>query len=353
MEAVQKLHWYFVVLLILPFLKVAVPQTEGSTVRLEEGMVLSCLCPWDGNLSMVSWTKVPDKSAFVVYSPELGVHSPHQYRDRVEFLKTTHMDGSISMRNVTHQDIGEYHCSVQTFPLGPWTRMIQVEDLDEPPEDSTEEEEGSDPPTPKGTRPDTVLVAEPDSNLTISCNHEHNGTVYQVVLERSPPGRLSDIIGVCKRVEGRLLREDYSDRGQVSCEDSLDISLHLTGVEPEDGGFYRCNFSTDTGVRTTTVLLTVPPPGGFSLSVYMMYVYIGAGSAFLLLLIVIIVVAVKRSVIFVPLSTDPQEEEPQGGVPGEAAPLTETEVEAVAEAVMDMQTFLLENETNVDHKGTI
>lgn len=108
---------------------VAVQQKEAVTVRLEEGMVLECLCPWDGNLSMVSWTKVPDKYPVAVFHPEYGVAFAHHYRERIEFLRTTPMDGSISMRNVTHQDIGLYHCSVQTFPQGPWTRNIQVEDL--------------------------------------------------------------------------------------------------------------------------------------------------------------------------------------------------------------------------------
>ncbi|XP_078136795.1 CD226 antigen isoform X2 [Sander vitreus] len=248
MEAVQKDHWYFVVLIFLPFLKVAVQQMEAATVRLEEGMVLNCLCPWDGNLSMVSWTKVPDKDPVAIFHPEYGVVFSHHYRERIEFLRTTPMDGSISMRNVTHQDIGVYHCSVQTFPQGPWTRNIQVEDLDEPPE----EDNSAESPTPE--------VIETDNNLTISCNHEHNGTIYQVILEKMPHGQPWGIIGVCKKVEGGLVGEDYSDRGRVSCADSLDVSLHLTGVVQEDGGFYRCTFSTDAGVRTTTVLLTVPPP---------------------------------------------------------------------------------------------
>lgn len=108
---------------------VAVQEMEAATVRLEEGMILDCLCPWDGNLSMVSWTKVPDKDPVAVFHPEYGVAFSHHYRERIEFLRTTPMDGSISMRNVTHQDIGVYHCSVQTFPQGPWTRNIQVEDL--------------------------------------------------------------------------------------------------------------------------------------------------------------------------------------------------------------------------------
>lgn len=288
MEAVQKDHWYFVVLIFLPFLKVAVQQKEAAVVRLEEGMVLGCLCPWYGNLSMVSWTKLPDKDPVAVFHPEYGVAFSHHYRERIEFLRTTPMDGSISMRNVTHQDIGLYHCSVQTFPQGPWTRTIQVEDLDEPPE----EDNSTEAPTPESIETDIELVAEQNSNLTISCNHGHNGTVHQVILERIP--QPWGIIGVCKKVEGGLVSEDYSDRGRVSCADNLDISLHLTGVVQEDEGFYRCTFSTDAGLQTTTVLLTVPPSGGFSLSVYMMYIYIGAGTAGLILLIVIIILTVRH-----------------------------------------------------------
>ncbi|XP_041670258.1 CD226 antigen isoform X3 [Cheilinus undulatus] len=291
MEAVQKDHWYFVVLIFLPFLKVAVQQKDVITVRLEEGMVLDCLCPWNGNLSMVSWTKVPDKDPIAVFHPEYGVAFSHHYRERIEFLRTTPMDGSISLRNVTHQDIGLYHCSVQTFPQGPWTRNIQVEDLDTPPE----EDDSPEPPTPDEITTDSELIAKQNDNFTISCNHMHNGTVYQVILEKMPNSQPWSIIGVCKKVEGGLVGEDYSDRGRVSCADSLDISLHLTGVEPEDGGFYRCTFSTDAGEQTTTVLLTVPPPaGGFSLSMYMMYIYIGAGTAALILLIVILIVAVRH-----------------------------------------------------------
>ncbi|XP_029955035.1 CD226 antigen isoform X2 [Salarias fasciatus] len=301
MEAVQKEYWYFVVLIFLPLLKVAVQDKEVATVRLEEGMVLDCLCPWKGNLSMVSWTKEPDRNPMAVYHPEYGVNFPHLYRDRVEFLKSTAMDGSISMRNVTHRDIGVYHCSVQTFPQGPWTRTVQVEDLDEPPVDDDENENPDDdltesPPDPEVTVADTELRAEQGANLTVNCNHRHNGSVSQVVLERRLAGRPWDIIGVCKKVDGGLVSEDYSDsdRGRVQCADSLDISLQLSDVSRDDAGFYRCTFNTDTGVQINTVQLTVTAADGFSLSLYMMYIYIGAGAAGLLLLTVILILAVRR-----------------------------------------------------------
>lgn len=292
MEAVQRDHWYFMVLLFLPFLKVTVQQKDIITVGLEEGMILNCLCPWNGNLSMVSWTKHPGKDPIAVFHPEYGIAFSHHYRERIEFLRTTPMDGSISMRNVTHQDTGLYHCSVQTFPQGPWTRNVQVEDLDTPPDNGDSPE----PPTLAEIPTDIDLVAQQNDNLTIHCNHIHNGTIYQVILEKMPHNQPWSIIGVCKKVEGGLVGEDYSDRGRVSCEDSLDISLHLTGVVPEDGGLYKCTFSTDSGEQTTTVLLTVPPPepGGFSLSTYMMYIYIGAGAAGLFLIIIILIVALRH-----------------------------------------------------------
>ncbi|XP_028288929.1 CD226 antigen isoform X3 [Parambassis ranga] len=290
MEAVQKDYWYFMALIFLCLLKVTVQVKEPVIVRLEEGMVLGCLCPWEGNLSMVSWTKVPDKYPVAVFHPEYGVAFSHHYRERVEFLRTTPMDGSISMRNVTHQDIGLYHCSVQTFPQGPWTQNVQVEDLDEPPE----EDNLTEPPPTDQTAADAELVAEQSNNLTIKCNHQHNGTVHQVILERMLHGQPWGIIGVCKKVEGGLVSEDYSDRGTVSCEDSLDVSLHLSDVMQEDSGFYRCTFSTDAGQQTNTVQLTVAAPGGISLSLYMMYIYIGAGAAGLVLLITIIILAVRH-----------------------------------------------------------
>lgn len=108
---------------------VAVQQKEPVTVRLEEGMVLGCLCPWTGNLTLVSWTKIPKKDPLVVFHPVLGVAPSYHYRERIEFLRNSPMDGSISLRNVTHQDIGLYQCSIQAFPQGSWTTIVKVEDL--------------------------------------------------------------------------------------------------------------------------------------------------------------------------------------------------------------------------------
>ncbi|CAB1340861.1 unnamed protein product, partial [Coregonus sp. 'balchen'] len=293
MEAVQKDHWYFMVLLIfLSSLKVSVQQRNGvTTVKLEEGMVLGCVCPWEGNLSMVSWTKLIrfEKAPVAVYHPEYGVSISQSYQTRIQFLKTTPMDGSITISMVTQEDAGLYHCSVQTFPKGSWARDIRVEV-----EDTVTLEEGDAgseaEPEPEVIEADTELIAERSDNLTMSCNHEHNGTVYEVTVEKLGHGSASGvgIMAVCRLENGGLFRVDYTHRGIVNCSDRLDTSLQLNDVGEEDGGLYRCLFNTDAGVQTTTVLLTVLSPVEFSLSEYLIYIYIGGGVSGLLLLLSII-----------------------------------------------------------------
>ena len=48
--------------------------------------------------------------------------------------RAENMDGSIVLRNITHQDLGVYHCTITTFPLGSWSRDVTVEDHGRPPD---------------------------------------------------------------------------------------------------------------------------------------------------------------------------------------------------------------------------
>ncbi|KAK7879370.1 hypothetical protein WMY93_030706 [Mugilogobius chulae] len=296
MGAVNKDHWYFMVLLILPIVKVRAQQKEPAvTLALEEGMELSCVCPWEGRLSMVSWTKGTDRDPIAVFHPDFGMSLSHQYRERVEFLRRSELDGTIALRNVTHQDIGVYHCTVHAFPQGPWSSSLQVEDLDEPPaEDEDDEVLGLEYPSPEPIDTSLDLQAQLNENLTVSCTGLPNVTVYQVIMEKRAVGRPWHIIAVCKILDGGLLTEDYSDRGSISCAHTLDISLHLVDVQPQDSGFYRCTFHTDTGTHNTTMTLSVSEPGGISLSMYMFYIYCGAGAAGLLLIIAVIIAVVRH-----------------------------------------------------------
>lgn len=90
-------------------------------------MLLDCSCPWNGNLIMVSWTKGNHIHPLAVYHPEYGVNFNPDYDGRVEFINASSMDGSIRIMNITEEDQGLYHCSMQTFPHGSWTKDTLVQ----------------------------------------------------------------------------------------------------------------------------------------------------------------------------------------------------------------------------------
>ncbi|XP_030623415.1 CD226 antigen [Chanos chanos] len=260
MEAVQKDYWYFLVLLIcLLFPKDAVAvKAPSTTVKLEEGMILDCVCPWSGNLSMVSWIKRPGSSPMAIYHPEFGMNFSPDYDGRVEFIKASPMDGSISITNVTEKDLGLYHCSMQTFPHGSWTKDTVVENI----------------VNIFTIKPDSVVLVEESGNFTIKCNHVHNGTVYSVTIEKLVEGS-SSIVAVCRAKDGDVSSEEnYAERVWVNCSDAMDVSLHLTDATQDDQGLYQCHFRTDLGTQTTAVLVTTVSAQDLR-NHPMLYIYIG------------------------------------------------------------------------------
>lgn len=112
------------------------------------------------------------------------------------------------------------------------------------------------------SRADTKLVAEQHSNTTLVCDPKRDDSVHNVTLERMSHDNQSwSILGVCRKIEGGPVAQNYSDRGRLSCTDTLGVSLHLTDVQQQDAGLYACTWSTDGGPQTTRVLLQVQPTG--------------------------------------------------------------------------------------------
>ncbi|KAL0156891.1 hypothetical protein M9458_048137, partial [Cirrhinus mrigala] len=221
-------------------------KARASKVKLQDGMILDCLCPWTGQLIMVSWTKKPLSQPVAVYHPQYGTNFESSYDGRVTFQKTTAMDGSISIMNVTEGDIGQYHCSLQSYPQGSWTKDTFVEKAAIT--------------TNFSVQPDTRLEATENDNLTITCDLVHNGDVYKVSIEKVDTEMgTSHILATCQMLDGSVNLTKFSSRGQLNCSNAMEVSLHLTSIIQEDGGLYRCNFSTDAGVLSTTVLLTTLP----------------------------------------------------------------------------------------------
>ncbi|XP_048832894.1 CD226 antigen [Brienomyrus brachyistius] len=271
MDALKKDYWYFMVhIIFLSSLTVVHLQVaQGSVVKLEEGMTLDCVCPWSGNLTMVSWTR--ELRTFAVYHPIHGMDISNGYAGRVKFLKSSPMDGSISLSNVSERDVGQYHCSIQSFPLGSWTSNVSVKksvDFDE-------------------RKADEDIRAERGGNVTISCNHLGNRTVQQVAFEMAR-GRKVQTLALCRRLpNGSLKAVSYKDLADVSCNSILNASLQLTNVSEEDDGLYRCLFDMEVVGQTT--LLTVSQGGGILSLQHMIYIGTGAAGLVLVSLVVIAV----------------------------------------------------------------
>ncbi|XP_062841756.1 CD226 antigen isoform X2 [Trichomycterus rosablanca] len=272
MEPVQKQNWYFMVLLVsLTSLKVSDQlKAGGHRVVLKDGMVLTCTCPWNGTLTMLSWTKEGESSPLAIYHPDFGVSFSTEYDGRVSFLRGSKLDGSISITNISGRDEGRYHCSIQTFPKGPWSKFIHVEKRVSFPSVS----------------PSTDLIVPENSSLTIVCRNVRGGLVYEVTLERleSTDGGHSSLVAVCRLTEGVVKLEQVSHAGSVNCSEEMEMELQLEDGGGDDRGIYRCNFSTDIGVYSTIIHPTTPHSQGFESYQYSQYMYIGAGGAAALVL---------------------------------------------------------------------
>lgn len=142
--------------------------------------------------------------------------------------------------------------------------------LDEPPGEEEEEEDDDDdddrrrrselPSTTHAVRADSTLQAAENDNVTLRCERRRNGTVHAVTVEKMAGGEPWSLVGECRRAQRPPPPGGGEARGLL-CTDDLDVSVQLAGVAQRDGGLYRCNFSTDGGVHSTTVLLTVAPAG--------------------------------------------------------------------------------------------
>ncbi|XP_018609443.1 CD226 antigen [Scleropages formosus] len=275
MDAAKRDYWYFVVhVILLAFLQGArLQKLADSTVMLEEGMTLDCVCPWEGNLTMISWTKMPEATSVAVYHPGRGQPVFKGYQGRVKFLQSSPMDGSISMSNVTDEDIGLYRCSITTFPEGTWSKDVHVKD----------------PVSFGHHRVDIDVSIEKGGNFTLRCSHESNGTVYHVTFEKVEENR-AQTVALCHREDGgHFVGVDGKDTAKVNCSSLLGLSLQLINVTEADSGVYRCVF--DTGVIGPTVLLNVPEKGALGPTSLVIYMSIGAGIAgFLILLVAVTLV---------------------------------------------------------------
>lgn len=104
--------------------------------------------------------------------------------------------------------------------------------------------------------PNTKLLVSESEDVTISCSHD--SVVYEVSVERmeGADGR-SSVLAVCKQNADGVELIEYLHGDNVNCSEEVEMKLRLNNVSRDDGGIYRCNFSTDTGGFSSIVQLTV------------------------------------------------------------------------------------------------
>lgn len=71
-------------------------------------------------ITQVTWQKATNgsKQNVAIYNPAMGVSVLAPYRERVEFLRPSFMDGTIRLSHLELEDEGVYICEFATFPAG-------------------------------------------------------------------------------------------------------------------------------------------------------------------------------------------------------------------------------------------
>lgn len=71
-------------------------------------------------ITQVTWQKATNSSKqnVAIYNPAMGVSVLNPYRERVEFLRPSFVDGTIRLSRLELDDEGVYICEFATFPAG-------------------------------------------------------------------------------------------------------------------------------------------------------------------------------------------------------------------------------------------
>lgn len=98
------------------------------TVKLASNMQLECIYPKNTTITQMSWIKCNEtnKEAIATFHPSYGVYIDDKYKDRVYIVNASSEDKSLYFTKTSAADTGFYSCSIQTFPDGPWEKIIQV-----------------------------------------------------------------------------------------------------------------------------------------------------------------------------------------------------------------------------------
>ncbi|XP_068109262.1 inter-alpha-trypsin inhibitor heavy chain H3-like isoform X3 [Hyperolius riggenbachi] len=228
-----------------PVLYTEIPHPETTTAtapRSSQPVTTDVLVATGGKMTLTCKVDEHDDSSLQWSNPAqktLYFGDKRVLKDnRIELVKSTPFELSISISNVVLSDEGEYTCSIFTMPVKTAKAMVTVLEIPHP--------ETTTPTAPRSSRPVTtdVLVAI-GGKMTLTCKVDEH---YNSSLQWSNPAQKTLYFG-----EKRVLKDN---RIQLVKSTPSELSISISNVMLSDEGEYTC-FMFTMPVRTAKAMVTV------------------------------------------------------------------------------------------------
>ncbi|XP_066480537.1 CD226 antigen, partial [Tiliqua scincoides] len=212
-------------------------KTVDSTVKLANNMILKCVCPKNGTISLITWSKKKDngKDNIAVLQLPRNLHIESKYQNRVDIVKQTSNNKSLVFTNATEADIGYYHCSFTLFPQGIWEKRIHVV------------QSGDFEPH---VLPAFHLAMKLERRANFTCQHDSEVAVNQVIWEKVQVDSV-DLVVQCDESGTAIRGAEYEERVEIDCANRASSTMTLENVTASDFGIYRCHYIGANGENTT------------------------------------------------------------------------------------------------------
>ncbi|KAM7126725.1 CD226 antigen isoform 1-T3 [Molossus nigricans] len=254
-----------------------------TTLKLAKTMTLECVYPLPGNVTQTEWFKVNamKEESIAIFNPLYGVAIREPYEDRVYLLESNLTVSAVmlSFYNASEADLGFYSCHLETFPYGPWKKVIKVVPSDR--------FEGAVPP-------DSHVVSEPGVNITLTYEHRMKSPLQQVTWEKLQSHQI-DLLTRCNLSQGRSYPSRYRREILSNCDQGMRRTfIIIPHVSAFDSGLYRCCFMASTGENETFVIKLTVTDGKthHQDSQYIVFMAVGAVLSLLFVTLIAAVIAV-------------------------------------------------------------
>ncbi|KAM5158226.1 LOW QUALITY PROTEIN: CD226 antigen-like [Mantella aurantiaca] len=231
-----------------------------TKVLLRKRINLDCIYSSNETLIQSSWQKWNGSSweSFVSIHKTYGTYISEKYKGKISFVvENSSSDISLTLENVSKEDIGIYLCAFTVFPKGTVRKKITVQ------ADGFGE-----------MIPSTHETFTENSSIILTFQHTLKGKVINMTLEKCTDGKV-DIIAYCElKMSGRKQLTygfDYSKHSHVNCSDLQSVTLSIKHAFRKDEGFYRCHFYTEELSQTIAIKMHLKQGTASVSTVLLMY----------------------------------------------------------------------------------